>query len=296
MRRNRAQQSVQSVFVDDGGQGKEKRSQMEIIISKHLPRIMLVLIFAVLILVRRIDKHKEKQLKEERLMMKMEKRTLKSYPPSSRSNENLRFVWSNPVMLPPLPEANAINYLDISRLQKENEFSRPSLRDMASQHGDFQVHYREKELSWEPVAEEVLREGGSPILVDYTKLEYTYPDLLDEPPAQGGYPILEPLGDIMERWPQHDIDNPPQPYVEKLLRFDYSNPEERKAAELFRDKELPFKVYNVPEIDVATLKWTDEYVASNFDHFGHQYGSPRKSKGRCQEVRIQLSILNIRAI
>ena len=32
----------------------------------------------------------------------------------------------------------------------------------------------------------------------------------------------------------------------------------------YRDLELPFKVYNVPEVTAAGLKWSDEYLSSNF--------------------------------
>ena len=109
--------------------------------------------------------------------------------------------------------------------------------------------------------------GGSSPRVDYTSIEYTYPPALPEPPVEGGYPFLEPLGTLMTRWPQDDIDNPPQPFVERLQHFDYNNPEQVTMALKFRDAELPFKVYNVPEVVAAGKKWTDEYVSSQFDAF-----------------------------
>ena len=48
----------------------------------------------------------------------------------------------------------------------------------------------------------------------------------------------------------------------------------------YRDLELPFKVYNVPEVAAAGLKWTDEYLASHFD--GVKDGIPQSS-GMCQQ-------------
>ena len=33
----------------------------------------------------------------------------------------------------------------------------------------------------------------------------------------------------------------------------------------YRDSELPFKVYNVPELEAARMKWTDKYLSSYFD-------------------------------
>jgi len=101
--------------------------------------------------------------------------------------------------------------------------------------------------------------------VDYTELKYNYPKFLWSPDKHGHYPPLEPLGDILKRWPQDDIDTPPQPFHEKLQHFDFMDADQMKAALSFRDAELPFKVYNIPEIDLATLKWTDDYVAYNFD-------------------------------
>ena len=43
---------------------------------------------------------------------------------------------------------------------------------------------------------------------------------MSEPPLLGQYPPLEPLGDLLDRWPQGNLDHPPQPSVEKLLHFD----------------------------------------------------------------------------
>ena len=145
--------------------------------------------------------------------------------------------------------------------------------------------------------------GGSNPRVDYTSIEYTYPTTLPEPPIEGGYPFLEPLGTLMTRWPQDDIDNPPQPFVERLQHFDYNDPEQVAMALKFRDAELPFKVYNVPEVVAAGKKWTDEYISSQFDAFrrkknknglldtvlggggGGGGGDIPMTKGHCQEAK-----------
>lgn len=141
--------------------------------------------------------------------------------------------------------------------------------------------------------------GGSNPKVDYTSINYTYPSILSEPPAGGGYPNLEPLGTLMTRWPQDDIDHPPQPFVERLQHFDFNDPDHVAMALKFRDEELPFKVYNVPEVVAAGKKWTDEYVASHFDGGGKRSlwndilgrGHEKRnkdnipmSKGHCQEA------------
>ena len=47
--------------------------------------------------------------------------------------------------------------------------------------------------------------------------------------------------------------------------------------------ELPFKVYNVPEVVAANLKWTDEYLSQNFDGRGEN-GIPPSEASVCQSV------------
>lgn len=120
--------------------------------------------------------------------------------------------------------------------------------------------------------------------LDYTKHDYEYLDLQASPPDE--YPFMEPMDELMKRWPQDDLDNPPTPFVEQLMHFNFSDPKQRKMAINYRDAELPFKVYDVPELIEAGKKWTDEYVASNFDgdgsFFGHKNKMPR-SNGNCQE-------------
>ena len=59
--------------------------------------------------------------------------------------------------------------------------------------------------------------------VDYTKHLYEYPKIIDEPPTDGSYPVLEPMKDIFETWEQDDLDSPPDTIVEVLQHFDYQS-------------------------------------------------------------------------
>ena len=52
------------------------------------------------------------------------------------------------------------------------------------------------------------------------------------------------------------------------MHFNYSNPIEREYAAKFRDAELPFKLYDIPEITAVTHLWDDEYLQKQF------YGDP----------------------
>lgn len=135
------------------------------------------------------------------------------------------------------------------------------------------------EAEWDKLTEEQRNRGPK---VDYTKRGYTYPE--KEPTPSDDYPHLETLEEMLKRWPQDSIDDPPDTIVEHLMHFDYSNEKEREMALNYRNAELPFKVYNVPDVDAATIKWTDEYVTAGFDG-GKSYffSENQRTMGTCQE-------------
>ena len=203
-----------------------------------------------------------------------------------------RYLWSDPALLPPLPGQKDL--IGAALRGRRGRGARKMQREGAA----FRVRHRgSPPQPWEAEADDDRTgtpyanggaggtgegggeggghvnhgrgiTGGSSPRVDYTSLEYRYPDVLREPPAGGGYPLLETLGTLMERWPQDNLDAPPQPLVERLLHFDYTDPGQMEMALRFREAELPFKVYNVPEVVEAGRKWTDEYLASHFDAGG----------------------------
>mmetsp|Transcript_56542 Transcript_56542/g.120088 ORF Transcript_56542/g.120088 Transcript_56542/m.120088 type:complete len:537 (-) Transcript_56542:2125-3735(-) len=125
------------------------------------------------------------------------------------------------------------------------------------------------------------RRGPHGPKIDYTKHTYEYPELMYEPPEDGSYPPLEKMSTIFETWGQDDLDSPPEILTEVLQHFDYQDPEQVEAAIKYRDLELPFKVYNVPEVKAANLKWTDEYIASHFN--GNNDDDAPESRGACQK-------------
>ena len=90
-----------------------------------------------------------------------------------------------------------------------------------------------------------------------------WPMLLEDVP-QDGYPVYNSLMNIVETW-NPDIVEPPTTFVETLQHFNYSDPAERAVAAKFRDAELPFKIYNSPEIDHVVDLWTDEYLTEQLD-------------------------------
>ena len=93
-------------------------------------------------------------------------------------------------------------------------------------------------------------------------IKVTYPSLLDDP-ANGTYPLYISLLDIITRW-NPDNPDPPAEFQETLQHFNFSNPDEMIMAANFRNAELPFKIYDIPEFVSAALKWDDHYLTSQF--------------------------------
>lgn len=95
-------------------------------------------------------------------------------------------------------------------------------------------------------------------ILDY---ERKLPDVLDSP--TDAYPVYSNLLDIVRTW-NPDIIEPPEPFVETLQHFNYSDPKERAIAKLFRQQEIPFKLYDIPEFKKVGDKWTVEYLSDKF--------------------------------
>ena len=64
---------------------------------------------------------------------------------------------------------------------------------------------------------------------------------------------------LVSKW-NPDSPEIPDLFYERLQRFNYSDDNERAMAIRYRDSELPFKVYNVPELNFVAKKWSDQYL------------------------------------
>lgn len=92
------------------------------------------------------------------------------------------------------------------------------------------------------------------------KVHYPEPPLTHDIDASN-YPVYESLVSILERWnPCHP--DPPKAFHETLLHFNYSNPHELEMAKVYRDHNLPFKLYAIPELEAAGKKWSIDYLSS----------------------------------
>lgn len=91
-----------------------------------------------------------------------------------------------------------------------------------------------------------------------SKTIFERPELLMEPP-EDSYPVYASLLETVTKWNPDDPE-PPTTFKETIQRFNYSDELERSYAEKFRNAELPFKMYDIPDILMVTRKWDDEYL------------------------------------
>lgn len=79
--------------------------------------------------------------------------------------------------------------------------------------------------------------------------------------------IYRPLLSLVTEW-NPDNPDPPAIFNETLQHFNYSNPEERAMAEQYRNAEVPFKLYDIPEFNQISERWTDQYLSNQMKTHG----------------------------
>ncbi len=255
--------------IDDGGAEKGsdrlyRRKRRQVIDSITIPvSLILVIWFLVQVQHHISDKMENKRQRNKAMIQSMKKRFQAHHgseenegngregKKKTRSKLTSKYRWIDLKLLPPLDN-------------NSKWFKKFLGQDFELEKSDFKIDYKGERLAWEDLAEEA---GDKPPSVDYTMIEYNYPDPILDPPRGGSYPALQTMEELFKRWPQDDIDSPPEPFVEKLQHFDFKNQEHMEAALRYRDLEFPFKVYNIPEIEHAGEKWTDEYLSYHFDRY-----------------------------
>jgi hypothetical protein len=85
------------------------------------------------------------------------------------------------------------------------------------------------------------------------------------PEPSADYPYFSTLYSILESW-NPDVPDPPTMFTESLQHFNYSNIHERDMARLYRDAEVPFKLYDIPDVDKVRDLWTNEYLLDQFKY------------------------------
>ena len=89
-------------------------------------------------------------------------------------------------------------------------------------------------------------------------------DPLDCPPSPpNDYPKAYPVTDVINNWQPDKVDPRPAKIYQALCIFDYVK--DRNQAEVYRKKEKPFIVRNIPDLDDTVLRWNDQdYVKNMF--------------------------------
>lgn len=201
----------------------------------------------------------------KRMLIKLLDQWMAAVDLEIRQNVHGGIRWIRPYLLPPLQQHqnDQDNTIRVGRNNKQDNDYYRVRRPLTER------------MAWQDEYNALMQQHGGTLpgpTVDYTNPDkYTYPPLQEAPPPRG-YPQMTPLGDLMKAWDQ-DADNTGT-IAETLLHFDFTNPDQLKMAERFRDAMVPFKLVNVPELVAAGQKWTDDYVAQGFA-FSHN--------GQCQE-------------
>jgi hypothetical protein len=79
---------------------------------------------------------------------------------------------------------------------------------------------------------------------------------------KSNYPHKTPLLSLLERWNPNDL-NIPQKFVEVLQHFDFENLEQRRASVKYRNNNVPYKLYNISDINKASKLWNNDYILQN---------------------------------
>lgn len=83
------------------------------------------------------------------------------------------------------------------------------------------------------------------------------------------YPKAYPILDLLNNWGTDDTVIP-NFHFDSLCHFDFQNQTELNAAYAYRRSEVPFVVYNIPEVDAVVKKW------SNLDYLVSKLGTKTK--------------------
>lgn len=96
---------------------------------------------------------------------------------------------------------------------------------------------------------------GPEILPSRIITETEYPKFVTVPNIPQYRSLLQLIGD----WDPNVPDYPAR-FTEVLQHFNYSNATELDVARAYRNAEIPFKLYDIPDVSYITKKWSDTYL------------------------------------
>ncbi|TDH69559.1 hypothetical protein CCR75_005028 [Bremia lactucae] len=83
---------------------------------------------------------------------------------------------------------------------------------------------------------------------------------LDKELGCKAYPQLFPSAALFENWKPESTKHVPATIFNSLCHFNVSDHNEFRLAQVFREMEVPFVTYGIPELTAASERWTDEYL------------------------------------
>ena len=86
---------------------------------------------------------------------------------------------------------------------------------------------------------------------------------------EAGYPKGYPILSLLDNWNTDETNIPPF-HFDSLCHFDFQNETELASAYQYRKAEVPFVVYNIPDVDNTVTKWSD------LDYLYKRLGSSKK--------------------
>ncbi|KAL3670036.1 hypothetical protein V7S43_005406 [Phytophthora oleae] len=78
------------------------------------------------------------------------------------------------------------------------------------------------------------------------------------------YPQLFPSAALFDNWNAENTHVPPVIF-DSICHFNVSDPYELRLAQVFREMEVPFVAYGIPELTAVTESWTEEYLTEQLN-------------------------------
>ncbi|KAH7462457.1 hypothetical protein KRP22_004878 [Phytophthora ramorum] len=88
---------------------------------------------------------------------------------------------------------------------------------------------------------------------------------MSEDEGCNAYPQMFPSAALFDNWKPEETDQVPSGIFDSICHFNVSDSSEFRLAQMFREMEVPFVTYGVPELTEAKKRWTDEYLTRQLD-------------------------------
>ncbi|EEY66797.1 uncharacterized protein PITG_17363 [Phytophthora infestans T30-4] len=88
---------------------------------------------------------------------------------------------------------------------------------------------------------------------------------LDSDKGCKAYPQLFPSVALFDNWKPESTAQVPASIFDSICHFNVSDPYEFRLAQMFREMEVPFVAYDIPELTSAAERWTDEYLTEKLN-------------------------------